>query len=173
MTRVKSVVSSNLSPVKPGAKRRVMGAAKHIPRPVKMISRPRPVPKKARIMRLAARGRRARYGVSTGTKAASVAPSPTRRRSRLGIRNATKNASAPRPAPKTEPITISRPKPAMRLSSVSPPICPTARTTWAFSPESCCMPRPSDLAALAPLYGPAVLFSRPLLRDIDQFPHSC
>ena len=56
-----------------------------------------------------------------GTKAALNAPSPNRRRNRLGRRSATKNASATGPAPSRAAISMSRAKPSRRLARVQPP----------------------------------------------------
>ena len=52
-----------------------------------------------------------RYWESTGTNACENAPSANSRRSRFGIRNATKNASVAMPAPNMRAITRSRKKP--------------------------------------------------------------
>jgi hypothetical protein len=49
-------------------------------------------------------------------------PSPTNRLHRLGIRKATKKASAAIPAPKKFAITISRKNPRTRLRSVPVPM---------------------------------------------------
>jgi hypothetical protein len=56
-----------------------------------------------------------------GTKAALNAPSPNRRRNRLGSFSATKNASAIGPTPSSAAISMSRAKPRTRLSKVQPP----------------------------------------------------
>ena len=48
------------------------------------------------------------YSESTGTKACEKAPSANRRLSRFGMRNATKKASAARPAPNTRAMKKSR-----------------------------------------------------------------
>src|SRR5688500_5064508 len=61
---------------------------------------------------------RARYSPSTGTNACANAPSPTRRRSRFGMRKATKKASVRAPAPKVTAMRTSRTKPEIRDSSV-------------------------------------------------------
>src|SRR5471030_82608 len=58
------------------------------------------------------------YSARIGTKAWEKAPSANRRRSRLGIRKATKNASVASPAPNRRAITASRTKPRMRDTSV-------------------------------------------------------
>lgn len=49
-------------------------------------------------------------------------PSPTNRLQRLGIRNATKKASAAIPAPKKWAMTISLKKPKIRLRNVPIPM---------------------------------------------------
>jgi hypothetical protein len=53
-------------------------------------------------------------------------PSPTKRLQRLGIRKATKKASAAIPAPKKLAMTISLKKPRMRLRRVPVPIMEAA-----------------------------------------------
>ena len=58
------------------------------------------------------------YSDNTGTKACENAPSANNRRSKLGMRNATKNASVVMPAPKLRAMTVSRTKPRMRDNSV-------------------------------------------------------
>ncbi len=62
--------------------------------------------------------RRVLYSERTGTKACENAPSANRRRSRLGMRKATKKASVARPAPNSLAITTSRMNPRMRDTSV-------------------------------------------------------
>ena len=69
-------------------------------------------------LRLLSSPRRFLYSARIGTKACENAPSANRRRSRLGILNATKNASVAMPAPNTRAITASRTKPRMRETSV-------------------------------------------------------
>jgi hypothetical protein len=61
-----------------------------------------------------------RYSPSTGTNAWEKAPSAKRRRSRLGIRNATKKASVAIPAPNITAMIVSRTKPVIRDSNVMP-----------------------------------------------------
>jgi len=51
---------------------------------------------------------RFRYSDSIGTKACEKAPSANMRRSRFGMRKATKNASVARPAPKKRAMKKSR-----------------------------------------------------------------
>src|SRR5258708_3769723 len=70
--------------------------------------------------RVAASPWRLRYSPSTGTKACENAPSAKRRRSRLGMRKATTNASIARPAPNRIARSVSRTKPVMRDASVMP-----------------------------------------------------
>ena len=62
--------------------------------------------------------RRVRYSDRTGTKACEKAPSANSRRSRLGMRKATKNASVAAPAPNSLAITTSRTNPRTRDTSV-------------------------------------------------------
>ena len=63
-----------------------------------------------------------------GTKAALKAPSPNRRRNRLGRRRATKKASATGPVPSIAAIIMSRTKPSRRLAMVQPPTVRTLRS---------------------------------------------
>jgi hypothetical protein len=58
------------------------------------------------------------YSPRIGTKACENAPSPKMRRSRLGMRKATLNASVISDAPKARAIRISRTRPVMRESIV-------------------------------------------------------
>src|SRR5207342_3664615 len=58
------------------------------------------------------------YSARMGTKACEKAPSPNRRRSRLGMRKATKKASVSSPAPKMRAIKKSRMNPKTRLTVV-------------------------------------------------------
>ena len=64
---------------------------------------------------------------NSGTKAAEKAPSANRRRKKFGSLKATKKASATAPDPSTADSTMSRTKPATRLSSVKLPTVATAR----------------------------------------------
>ena len=102
MIRTNCTVSENFSGVaaNPGANRRVRGAGNSRPA---TVSRPRNRTAKVRIARLALtasrRPRVARDTERTGTKPAERAPSAVRRRNRLGMRKATKNASAALCAP--------------------------------------------------------------------------
>src|SRR5882672_3488308 len=59
--------------------------------------------------------------MNTGTNAALMAPSANRSRTRLGIRNATLNASIALPAPNMDASTWSRTSPRMRLAIVAAP----------------------------------------------------
>jgi hypothetical protein len=54
------------------------------------------------------------YSARMGTKACENAPSANNRRSRLGMRKATKKASVSMPAPKIRAIITSRTKPRTR-----------------------------------------------------------
>ena len=56
---------------------------------------------------------------STGTKAWLKAPSANKRRNRLGMRNATLNASVSALAPKVDAMSSSRTKPVMREARVN------------------------------------------------------
>ena len=77
-----------------------------------------------------------RYSVKTGTKETVNDPSARSRRSRFGIRKATKKASVERPAPKRPATIMSRMNPKTRESIVAVPTTPAARMTRAFS-EPC------------------------------------
>ena len=76
---------------------------------------------------------RVRYSEKTGMKDTVREPSANRRRKRLGIRKATKKASAARPAPKKPAMTTSLTNPSMRLSKVAAPTIPAALVTFEFS----------------------------------------
>src|SRR3989442_5996984 len=82
------------------------------------------------------------YSESTGTKACEKAPSANRRRSRLGMRKATKNASVARPAPKARAMKKSRTYPRMRDTSVRLDIAKRARSRFMleFAPFSVTQP---------------------------------
>ena len=60
-------------------------------------------------------------------------PSAKSLRKRFGILKATKNASAERPAPKNQAITISLIKPKIRLKTVAALTIPAAFATRLFS----------------------------------------
>src|SRR2546425_2302507 len=79
---------------------------------------------------------------STGTKACEKAPSANRRRSRFGMRKATKNASVARPAPKARAMKKSRTYPRMRETSVRLDIAKRARSRFMleFAPFSVTQP---------------------------------
>ncbi len=134
MIRVRVTVSANCGPVYPGAMIRMMPGARRTPARVnatKMKDSSRMADcaiSKASVFPL-----RVRYWAKTGTKAMLREPSANSRRSRLGMRKATKKASAIHPAPKNQAITISRMNPMIRLSSVAAPITPAARATRWFS----------------------------------------
>ena len=66
--------------------------------------------------------------LNIGTKAAAKAPSAKSARNRLGSRQAIRKASLARPAPTYCAISMSRTKPAMRLTRVRPPIVAVLRT---------------------------------------------
>ena len=69
------------------------------------------------------------------TKAVESAPSAKRSRSMFGARNAVKNASMFRVAPKSAAITTSRINPSTRLQKMAMPTIPVARvlTRWAWA----------------------------------------
>src|SRR5690348_14492864 len=69
-------------------------------------------------LRVSASVRRFLYSPSIGTNACENAPSANRRRNRLGMRKATKNASVAAPAPKTQATSISRTNPRIRETRV-------------------------------------------------------
>src|SRR5690606_40327965 len=64
----------------------------------------------------------ARNSASTGTKACEKAPSAKRRRRKLGMRKATKKASAAALSPKRAANTVSLTKPRMRDRKVEPEV---------------------------------------------------
>ncbi len=70
-----------------------------------------------------------KYSVKTGINAMVREPSAKSRLSRLGMRNATKKASAAIPVPKNPAITMSRMRPKTRLARVKNPTTPAARRT--------------------------------------------
>src|SRR5664279_5245821 len=78
------------------------------------------------IRRVASSPSFARRCASVGTKACENAPSPNSRRSRLGMRKATRKASYGAPAPKTEATMTSRASPVMREAARSRFMTPDA-----------------------------------------------
>ena len=103
MTRVRNTVSWYFSgeAKKPGAKAQTIQGAKRTPR---TLTAARTSDRRVKTARAAAkassRPRLVRYSVNTGIKETVSAPSARSRRSRLGMRKATKKASAASPAPK-------------------------------------------------------------------------
>src|SRR5262245_43354039 len=93
---------------------------------------------------------RASVSVKTGMMAVDSAPSARSRRSRFGIRKATKNASVSGVAPKARASTMSRAYPRIRLPSVARPMVPTARTTPVRTPGSASLTRTNSLTAPDP-----------------------
>ena len=83
----------------------------------------------------ASRPRSVSVRVNVGTKAAVIAPSANRSRSRLGMRNATLKASIAGPvlAPNTAASTISRTRPSTRLVIVATPMRPADRASPPFT----------------------------------------
>ena len=77
--------------------------------------------------------RRVRYSVNTGMKAEDMDPSANNSRRRLGMRKATKKASAAGVAPNSRANTMSRMKPRMRLDNVATPTTPAASNTECVS----------------------------------------
>src|SRR5205814_1847863 len=71
----------------------------------------------------------ASWRMKTGTNAALIAPSANRSRSRLGMRNATLNASIALPAPNIDASTWSRTRPSRRLAIVAAPADTAARAS--------------------------------------------
>ncbi len=126
MMRVSRVVSASLpgtaTKSSPDAIALVIGPANRMP----SITRTPVTTSRALMTRLprrhaASRPRVASRRVNVGTKAALIAPSAKRSRTRLGMRNATLNASIAGPplAPKSSAITVSRATPSNRLVSVA------------------------------------------------------
>src|SRR5204863_3652617 len=68
--------------------------------------------------------------------AVESAPSANKSRSRLGNRNAIRNASRFLPAPKRPANTISRIKPSIRLDRIAKPTIPAARVLPRRSPDA-------------------------------------
>src|SRR5579885_1936374 len=66
-------------------------------------------------------------GANPATKPCEKEPSANRRRKKLGMRKATKNASAYRPAPNCPAMTMSRTKPKTRDTSVIEPVVAVER----------------------------------------------
>ena len=79
--------------------------------------------------------------------AVDSAPSASSRRSRFGIRKATKKASVSGLAPNARASTMSRVYPRTRLASVASPMAPTARTTPARTARSPSLTPPNFLTA--------------------------
>jgi len=76
---------------------------------------------------------RCMVSMKVGTNAAERAPSANSRRSRFGMRKATKNASAPVPAPRNMAMIMSRINPEIRLTLVQKPTIPAALVINFFS----------------------------------------
>ncbi len=139
MIRVSCVVSSSF----PGtaansapAIARVIGSANTMPSTTRMVV----ISSSALMTRLprrqaASRPREASVRVNVGTKAAVIAPSAKRSRTRLGMRKATLNASIAGPvlAPKRAATTISRTTPSTRLASVARLMRPAERASPPFA----------------------------------------
>jgi hypothetical protein len=131
ITAVRRAVSSSLpgTAAKPGAKRRVSGSDRRMPRAAIPPTTTRIAEKTAEARRQPACGpSTVNARVTVGTKAADRAPSAKRSRSRFGIRKATVKASAAGPAlaPNRAPKTISRARPKTRLTDVAAPTRPAA-----------------------------------------------
>ena len=129
--RVSSTASANFSGVvaKPGASTPITCGIKISAISVSSESQSIiSVPMRSAISRAAARPSAANTPAKAGTKAALKAPSPNRRRNRLGSLSATKNASATGPAPRREAISMSRAKPRIRLAMVQLPMVSTERS---------------------------------------------
>src|SRR3981189_3188076 len=81
-------------------------------------SKNRSVATPSRSLRVSSAEARFLYSASTGTNACENEPSANRRRSRFGMRKATKKASVARLAPKARAMMKSRREPRMRLRRV-------------------------------------------------------
>ena len=93
----------------PGAITVTTSGATSAPRPATTQSTTMAAPVTARARRPKASGpSRVSVSVKTGTTAVDSAPSARSRRSRFGMRKATKNASVMGPAPKARATTMSR-----------------------------------------------------------------
>src|SRR5258706_8202607 len=119
--RVSSVASANLAgcPTKPVAIAHTSSGAPAIPanETANRIQNKADETFDSRIL-VRASPSRACVSLKIGTKACEIAPSANRRRSRLGRRNATLNASMSAPAPKPRARITSRARPRMRDTSV-------------------------------------------------------
>jgi hypothetical protein len=111
ITRV-SVTARSKSPVsarQPGAMIATTWCESRIPRAETTHRTTMAAPVAARARRAKAAGPpRVRVSVKTGITAVESAPSPRSRRSRFGMRKATRNASVTGPAPKAWATTMSR-----------------------------------------------------------------
>jgi len=107
--------------VDPGANSTASGVASNIANPATSVTTTARVPA-IRATKVSIRKGSAcsRSRTNAGMKAAESAPSANSRRSELGMRNASTNASVAAPAPKTLAMTTSRTTPVRRDSSVSP-----------------------------------------------------
>jgi hypothetical protein len=99
--RIRTTARARVSPARPGASTVVTAGANAIPTsarpPAATSSRPATAPARARAAALSARSFRAAY---TGMKDAERVPSPSRLRIALGMRSATRTASAAAPLPR-------------------------------------------------------------------------
>src|SRR5438874_3505118 len=156
IARVRSVARAACagSDAKPGAITwRIHGAAR-IPSSVVSVSASSASARTARSMRRSSRcGRVTVYSLKTGIMAVESAPSARSRRRMFGIRKATKNASVTGPAPKVRATIMSRAKPAIRETSVAPPIAPRAWTTWRSGAFTLKSPRRSGMMQRGPETG--------------------
>ena len=119
----------------PGANTRITSGAATTPTAVTTNSTSASVPVvRSMSSRVSASERVARYSEITGTNACEKAPSPKRRRSRFGMRKATKNASVASPAPKILAMKKSRTKPRIRETSVKLLTVARARSRFILRP---------------------------------------
>ncbi len=128
--RVSSTARSNFSgvPMKPGASAYMShGMAISASAVTSRRTNRRPASASSAKERAACGPSPSRRLANNGTKAELKAPSPNRRRNRLGKRKATKKASATAPVPSTAAIRMSRAKPSTRLTMVKPPTVAKAR----------------------------------------------
>ena len=129
--RASSTVRANFAGMsaKPGAKTVITCGMKISPSAVNVPSQKTITAKASRAKSCAAAGPSAvSRPENSGTKAALKAPSPNRRRNRLGSLLATKNASATGPVPSSAAINMSRNRPRTRLAMVQTPTVNTPRS---------------------------------------------
>ena len=136
MIRVKRTVRAYFSPIppKPGAITLTINGERIIPRIVITVTMQTRNVKTTRASKNASCfDLFCRYSVKTGIKETVREPSAKSLLKRLGIRKATKNASADMPEPKNLAISMSLANPRILLRKVKMPTTPAALVTRSFS----------------------------------------